>query len=183
MTESTTAQPIARGLKNVVIDKTALCLIDGEAGRLAYRGYDIHDLAEQSSFEEVTYLLWHGSLPNASQLERFDAALRAARTLPQDVVEVIRRVSAAHPMDVLRTAVSALAAFDPDSRDMSEEANLRKGVRLTAQTPAIVAAHHRIRNGEQPVVPDAGLSLAANFLYTLHGKRPDPEATRAIDVT
>jgi citrate synthase len=85
-------------------------------------------------------------------------------------------------MDVLRTAVSALAAFDPDSGDVSEEANLRKGVRLTAQTPAIIAAHHRIRNGEQPVAPDTGLSLAANFLYTLHGKRPDPEATRAIDV-
>jgi len=182
VTESTTAQPIARGLKNVVIDKTALCLIDGEAGRLAYRGYDIHDLAEKSSFEEVAYLLWHGDLPNASQLERFDAALRAARALPQDVVEVIRRVRAAHPMDVLRTAVSALAAFDPDTGDMSEEANLRKGIRLTAQAPAIVAAHHRIRSGEQPVAPDQGLSLAANFLYTLHGKRPDPEAARAIDV-
>lgn len=182
MTESTTAQPIARGLKNVVIDKTALCLIDGEAGRLAYRGYDIHDLAEQSSFEEVAYLLWHGDLPNASQLERFDAALRAARALPEGVIEVIRRVSAAHPMDVLRTAVSALAAFDPDTGDMSEEANLRKGIRLTAQTAAIVAAHHRIRSGEQPLAPDPGLSLAANFLYTLHGQRPDPEAARAIDV-
>ncbi|MDP2674238.1 MAG: citrate/2-methylcitrate synthase [Dehalococcoidia bacterium] len=182
MTESTTAQPIARGLKNIVIDKTALCLIDGEAGRLAYRGYDIHDLAEQSSFEEVTYLLWHGSLPTASQLERFDAALRAARALPEGAIEVIRLVSAAHPMDVLRTAVSALSAFDPDSGDMSEEANLRKGIRLTAQTPAIVAAHHRIRNGEQPVAPDSGLSLAANFLYMLHGQRPDPEAARAIDV-
>ena len=182
MTESTTAQPIARGLKNVVIDKTALCLIDGEAGRLAYRGYDIHDLAERSSFEEVTYLLWYGGLPTASQLVRFDAGLRAARALPDGVIEVIRLVSAAHPMDVLRTAVSALAAFDPDSGDMSEEANLRKGIRLTAQTPAIVAAHHRIRNGEQPVAPDTGLSLAANFLYTLHGQRPDPEAARAIDV-
>jgi len=182
VTESTTAQPIARGLKNVVIDRTALCLIDGEAGRLAYRGYDIHDLAEQSSFEEVAYLLWHGTLPTASQLERFDAALRAARALPEGVVEVIQRVSAAHPMDVLRTAVSALAAFDPDTGDTSEEANLRKGIRLTSQTPAIVAAHHRIRSGKQPVAPDPALSLAANFLYTLHGQRPDPEAARAIDV-
>jgi len=182
VTESTTAQPIARGLKNVVIDKTALCLIDGEAGRLAYRGYDIHDLAEQSSFEEVTYLLWHGNLPTASQLERFGADLRAARALPEGVVEVIRLVSAAHPMDVLRTAVSALAAFDPDTGDMSEEANLRKGIRLTAGTPAIVAAHHRIRSGERPVAPDEGLSLAADFLHTLHGRKPDPEAARAIDV-
>ena len=182
MTESTTAQPIARGLKNVVIDKTALCLIDGEAGRLQYRGYDIHDLAEQSSFEEVAYLLWHGTLPNASELERFDADLRAARALPQGIIEVVRQVSAAHPMDVLRTAVSALSAFDPDTGDMSEGATLRKGTRLTAQTPAIIAAHHRIRSGEQPLAPDPALSLAANFLYTLHGRRPDPEATRAIDV-
>ena len=182
MTESTTAQPIARGLKNIVIDKTALCLIDGDAGRLAYRGYDIHDLAEQSSFEEVAYLLWHGNLPTASHLERFDAELRAARALPEGIIEVIRLVSAAHPMDVLRTAVSALAAFDPDTGEMTEEANLRKGIRLTAQTPAIIAAHHRIRSGQQPVGPDAGLSLAANFLYTLHGRRPDPEAARAIDV-
>lgn len=183
MTEgTTTTQPIARGLKNVLIDKTALCLIDGEAGRLLYRGYNIHDLAEQSTFEEVSYLLWHGHLPNASQMEQFDAALRAARSLPDGLVEVIRRVQSAHPMDVLRTAVSALAAFDPDVNDASREANLRKAVRLTAQTPTIVAAHHRIRRGEEPLPPDQSLPLAANFLYTLHGQRPDPEAARAIDV-
>lgn len=182
MTDSTTTQPIERGLKNVVVDKTALCLIDGEAGRLSYRGYDIHDLAEQSTFEEVTYLLWYGHLPRASELEQFDAALRAARTLPEGVVQVIRLVSAAHPMDALRTAVSALSAFDPDVNDTSTEAKLRKAVRLTAQTPAIVAAHHRIRSGEQPVTPDPSLPLAANFLYQLHGARPESQAARAIDV-
>ncbi len=182
MTKSTTAQPIARGLKNIVIDKTALCLIDGEAGRLLYRGYNIHDLAERSTFEEVTYLLWHGHLPSASQMEQFDAALRAARTLPDNVIEIIRQVQTAHPMDVLRTAVSALAAFDPDVQDFSTEATLRKAVRLTAHTPTIIAAHHRIRRGEEPVPPDDSLPLAANFLYMLHGDRPDPEAARAIDV-
>jgi len=182
VTKSTTAQPIARGLKNVVIDKTALCLIDGEAGRLLYRGYNIHDLAERSTFEEVTYLLWHGHLPSASQMEQFNAALRAARTLPDEVIEIIRQVQTAHPMDVLRTAVSALAAFDPDVQDFSTEATLRKAVRLTAHTPTIIAAHHRIRRGEEPVPPDDSLPLAANFLYMLHGDRPDPEAARAIDV-
>ena len=182
MTKSTTAQPIARGLKNIVVDKTALSLIDGEAGRLVYRGYDIHDLAEQSTFEEVTYLLWYGHLPTTPQLEQFIAALRDARTIPDTIIQVIRQVSAAHPMDVLRTSVSALAAFDPDVDDMSTEANLRKAVRLTAQVPAIVAAHHRIRSGDEPVAPDPNLTLAANFLYMLHGQRPDPQAARAIDV-
>jgi citrate synthase len=182
VTESTTTQPIARGLKNVVVDTTSLCLIDGEAGRLLYRGYDIHDLAEQSTFEEVIYLLWYGQLPTASQLERFSAELAAARAVPEGVVSVIRRVSAAHPMDVLRTAVSALAAFDPDIADTSQEAKLRKALRLTAQTPSIVAAHHRIRSGKEPVPPDPALSLAANFLYMLHGEKPDAEAARAIDV-
>ncbi|MEE8346015.1 MAG: citrate/2-methylcitrate synthase [Dehalococcoidia bacterium] len=182
MTESTTTQPIARGLRSVVIDKTSLCLIDGETGRLQYRGYSIHDLAEQSTFEEVTYLLWHGRLPSPSEMERFDAALRDARTLPDGVIEVIRRVRTAHPMDALRTAVSALSAFDPDVQDASTEATLRKAVRLTAQAPTIVAAHHRIRCGDEPVPPDQNLSLAANFLHMLHGEKPEPEAARALDL-
>ena len=182
MTESTTTEPLARGLKNVVVDKTHLCLIDGEAGRLLYRGYDIHDLAERSTFEEVIYLLWHGDLPNTSQMEQFIAALRADRALPEEVIQLIRGVRHAHPMDVLRTAVSALAAFDPDLGDVSIEANLARAVRLTAQTPTIVTAHHRVRRGEELLAPDPDLPLAANFLYMLHGRRPDPEAARAIDV-
>ena len=182
MTESTTTQPIARGLRSVVIDKTSLCLIDGETGRLQYRGYSIHDLAEQSTFEEVTYLLWHGRLPSPSEMERFDAALRAARTLPDGVIEVIRQVRTAHPMDALRTAVSALSAFDPDVQDASTEATLRKAVRLTAQAPTIAAAQHRIRCGDEPVPPDDSLPLAANFLYMLQGEKPEPEAARALDL-
>jgi citrate synthase len=182
VTDGTTTQPLARGLKDVVIDTTALCRIDGQAGRLTYRGYDIHDLAEQSTFEEVVYLLWHGHLPSASQMEQLNASLRAARALPDGIIDIIRTVRNAHPMDVLRTAVSALAAFDPDVGDMSEEATLRKAIRLTSQTPAIVAAHHRIRTSREPVPPDPDLSRAANFLYTLPGRKPDPEAARAIDV-
>lgn len=182
MTESTATQTIARGLKDVTIDTTSLCLIDGDRGRLFYRGYDIHDLAERSTFEEVTYLLWYGQLPTASELQRFQADLSAARALPPDLIDIIARVRQAHPMDVLRTAVSALAAFDPDTSDSSAEANMRKAVRLTAQTPAIVAAHHRIRSGQEPVPPSPHLSLAANFLYMLHGREPDAEAARAIDV-
>lgn len=182
MTDSATTEPIARGLKDVVIDKTSLCLIDGKAGRLLYRGYSIHDLAQYSTFEEVAYLLWHGELPTASQMERFRSDLSAAQTLPPSVMEVIRIVKDAHPMDVLRTAVSALAAFDPDTADTSPESKLRKAVRLTAQTPAIVAAHQRVRNGHEPVPPDPNLSLAANLLYMMHGEKPDSEAARAIDV-
>ncbi len=182
MRESATAQPIARGLKDVVVDTTETSHIDGEAGRLIYRGYDIHDLAEKSAFEEVTFLLWYKRLPSRSELDEFDARLKAARPLPSGVLEVIRQTKAAHPMDVLRTAVSALAAFDPDIADMSLEANLRKAVRLTAQTPTIVAAHHHIRRGLQPVAPSDSLSHAANFLYMLHDRQPDADAARAIDV-
>ena len=182
MTDATTTRPIERGLKNVVIDTTALCLIDGEAGRLFYRGYDIHDLAERSTFEEVVYLLWYGELPTAAQLQRFEGELRSVGPLPDAVLGIIERARDAHPMDVLRTAVSGLSASDPDVDDMSAEATLRKGVRLTAQTPAIVAAHDRLRNGQQPLSPRPDLPLAANFLYMLQGRQPDREAARAIDV-
>jgi citrate synthase len=182
VTESTTAQPLARGLKNIVIDKTSLCKIDGDAGSLSYRGYDIHDLAERSTYEEVAYLLWHGNLPTQTQLDELKAQLAAARQLPSQIIDVIRTVNASHPMDVLRTAVSALAAFDPETADTSPEATLRKSVRLTAQAPAIIAAHDRIRNGREPVPPDGGLSLAGNFLYALRGTPPEGEAARAIDV-
>lgn len=181
MSEVTT-QPIARGLKDVIVDTTETSHIDGEAGRLVYRGYNIHDLAERSTFEEVTYLLLYKRLPTRSELDEFDAGLKAARAVPAGVIEVIRLTQRAHPMDVLRTAVSALSAFDPDVASMSEEANLRKAVRLTAQTATIVAAHDRIRRGLEPVAPKDSLSHAANFLYMLHGREPDAEAARAIDV-
>jgi citrate synthase len=172
---------IRRGLKEVYFDRSRVCFIDGRAGELRYRGYSIHDLAEHSTFEETCYLLLKGELPTRAQLAAFDAGLKAARTLPAPVLDVIRAVKHAHPMDVLRTAVSALSAFDPDTADKSPEATLRKGVRLTSQVPMIVAAHEAIRNGREPVPPDPALSHAANFLWMLKGAKPSADAARLMD--
>ncbi len=173
---------LARGLKGVVIDKTESSLVDGEVGKLIYRGYNIHDLAEKSTFEEICYLLWHGKLPTQKELDDLSRSLAENRALPSEVLQVIDLVKTSHPMDALRTAVSALAAFDPDTEDNSPQANLRKAVRLTAQVPTIIAAHERIRNGQTAVAPDPSLNLAANFLYMLKGDKPDAESARAIDV-
>ena len=126
---------IYRGLKAVYFERSPTTFIDGKAGELRYRGYSIHDLAQHSCFEETAYLLIHGELPTAMQLASFDVALKSARTLPGGVMEVIRLVRDAHPMDVLRTAVSALAAFDPETADTSRDATIRKGVRLSSQVP------------------------------------------------
>jgi citrate synthase len=182
MSEDTENIDIHRGLKGVYFDRSRVCFIDGRAGELLYRGYSIHDLAERSSFEETCYLLMHGELPTRAELERFAGDLRAARQLPPAVLEVIRAVQRAHPMDVLRTAVSALSAFDPETPDKSPEATLRKGIRLTSQVPMIVAAHEHIRNGREPVAPDAALGHAANFLYMLKGQAPSAETARLMDV-
>jgi citrate synthase len=171
------------GLQGVVAARTGLSFIDGETGRLSYRGYSIHDLAEHSSFEESVHLLWHGELPAPAQLEETRGALAAQRALHPDALEILRRFARdATPMDMLRTVVSALAIHDPDVHDSTREANLRKGIRLTAQMPTIVAAHDRLRKGREPVAPDPAIGHAANFLYMLHGDRPDALATRALDV-
>ena len=181
MSESAEKIEIHRGLKGVYFDRSRACYIDGRAGELRYRGYSIHDLAERSTFEEACYLLLMGELPARARLDAFAAELKAARALPAAVYDVIRTVRAAHPMDVLRTAVSALSAFDPETADKSLEATLRKGVRLTAQVPMIVAAHEHIRNGREPVAPDSRLGHAANFLYMLKGKAPSADAARLMD--
>ncbi|HXU66846.1 MAG TPA: citrate/2-methylcitrate synthase [Casimicrobiaceae bacterium] len=173
---------IHRGLKGVYFDRSQVCFIDGRAGELLYRGYSIHDLAERSTFEETCYLLLYGELPSRDALARFDAELKAARTLPSAIYDVIRAVRHAHPMDVLRTATSAIAAFDPDVDDNSRAATLRKGVRLTSQVPMIVAAHEHIRNGREPVPPDAHSGHAANFLKMLKGATPGADAARLMDI-
>ena len=173
---------LARGLKGIVIDETGSSKIDGTLGRLIYRGYDIHDLAEKSTFEEVCYLLWHGKLPTQKELDDMSRSLAENRALPPQILQIIDLVKATHPTDVLRTGVSALAAFDPDTEDNSPKANLRKAIRLTAQAPTIVAAHERIRKGQNAVAPDPRLNHAANFLYMLRGEKPDEESARAIDV-
>lgn len=181
MTEETEKIDIHRGLKGVYFDRSKVCYIDGRAGELRYRGYCIHDLAQQSTFEETCYLLAYGELPSKAQLEAFEGELKAARTLPAPVLEVIKSVARAHPMDVLRTAVSALAASDPDVADNSREATLRKGARLTSQVPMIVAAHAQIREGRAPIAQDPKLGHAANFLYMLTGKVPSADTARLMD--
>jgi len=175
-------EALNKGLRNVVLDTTESSFIDGELGILLYRGYNIHDLAANSTFEEVSYLLLHGSLPTQEELGAFDKRLRGQRALPSEVLRTIGLVAKSHPMDVLRTAVSALSAFDPDTEDESTEALLRKSERLTASVPTIVAAHERIRKGLDPVDARADLGLAANFLYMLTGKEPGDEAVKAIDL-
>ena len=173
---------INRGLKGVYFERSGVSHIDGARGELSYRGYSIHDLATRSTFEEVAYLLIHGELPNAAQLADFDVALKAARTLPDEVLTIIAAIRNGHPMDVLRTAVSALAALEPDSQKTGEEAFIANGIRLTSQVPMIVAAHEAIRNGRTPVAPDPALSHAANWLWMLKGEKPSPDAARLADV-
>ena len=173
---------INRGLKGIYFERSGVSHIDGAKGELLYRGYSINDLATQSTFEEVCYLLTHGELPTASELEAFDAQLKAARTLPAPVFDIIRACKDGHPMDVLRTAVSALAALEPDSQATGEEAFLANGMRLTAQVPMIIAAHEAIRNGRNPVPADPELSHAANWLWMLKGEKPSAEAAQLADV-
>ena len=173
---------INRGLVGVYFERSGVSHIDGSQGELSYRGYSIHDLATHSTFEEVAYLLIHGELPSVAELADFDSRLKAARSLPPAVFDIIRSTKDGHPMDVLRTAVSALAALEPGSRAVSEEAFVENGIRLTSQIPMIVAAHEAIRNGRDPVTPDNSLSHAANWLWMLKGEKPSPDAARLADV-
>ncbi|MEX5562282.1 citrate/2-methylcitrate synthase [Pseudophaeobacter sp. 1A16562] len=173
---------INRGLKGVYFERSGVSDIDGAKGELSYRGYSIHDLATHSTFEEVCYLLIYGELPTAGQLADFDADLKAARVLPDEIHAIIRACKDGHPMDVLRTCVSALAALEPASQQVGEEAFLANGVRLTSQVPMIIAAHEAIRNGRNPVAPDMTLGHAANWLWMLKGEKPSVDAARLADV-
>ena len=173
---------IMKGLKDVYFDNTEASFIDGDVGKLLYRGYSIHDLAEKSTFEEVVYLLLYGELPSQSELTDFDAKLRANRRIPDQVIEVLNLVQNRHPIDALRTGISALSAFDEDVTDNSPEATIRKGIRLTAMGPTLVAAHHRLRQGLEPVAPNPDLNHAGNFLYMLFDEMPDEETVKLLDV-
>lgn len=172
---------INRGLKGVYFERSGVSHIDGAKGELSYRGYSIHDLATQSSFEEVCYLLIHGELPTQAELSEFDAALKEARVLPGAVYDIIRACKDGHPMDVLRTCVSALAALERGKRTADETAFLENGIRLTSQVPVIIAAHEAIRNGRDPVDPNPSLGHAANWLWMLKGERPSDAAARLAD--
>jgi citrate synthase len=178
----TTEIPAARGLENVVVASTKLSVIDGTAGRLSYAGYDIHDLAERATYEEVVFLLWYGELPNARELRDFSARLLAERTLSDSELKLVRGIPAeGHGMDALRTLVSGLAQLDPHADDLSADPVERIGVRVAAKMPALIAAWDRARRGLAPIAPDAQLGHAANFLYMLHGQAPSPAAARALD--
>ena len=173
------------GLEDVVVSTTDICFIDGREGRLVYRGFDVNDLVEHSTFEEVVYLLWHGALPTKKELETHVKALSATanRKLPPKLVAILRQLpKKTTPMEVLRTGVSALSAFDPDAGDNSREASLRKALRLTAQMPTLVAAWERMRRGKPLVAPNPRLNLAANFLHMLTGKKPSDLAVKTFDV-
>jgi len=173
------------GLEDVVVSTSDVCFIDGDEGRLVYRGYDVNELVEHSSFEEVVYLLWHGGLPTQKELVAHTRALAstANRRLPPKLLAILRALPRkTTPMEVLRTGVSALSAFDPDAADNSRDATLRKSIRLTAQLPTLVAAWERIRRGKTPVAPDPRLGLAANFLAMMRGARPSPLAVKTFDV-
>jgi citrate synthase len=169
------------GLEDIVATSSSICFIDGERGVLAYRGYDIHDLAPRATFEEVCYLLWHGRLPNRAELGELQSQFAADRRLPDGVVRLVRALPPGEAMDILRTGASALSHYDRDAHDDSPAANYRKAVRLTAQMASLVAAIGRIEANQQPVDPDPVMGFAANFLYQLTGTRPDALAVRAMD--
>lgn len=172
-----------KGLEGVVAAETALSDIDGREGRLSYVGYDIHDLADNATFEEVVYLLQNLELPSEAQLEEIRTQLGKEREPNDFVMDLLPQLSsAAAPMSMLRTAVSASSARDPDGWDTSPEANYRKAIRLCAVFPTLVAYYDRMRKGLDLVQPDPSLSQAANFLYMLKGEKPDDETARIFDV-
>ncbi|HTB96176.1 MAG TPA: citrate synthase [Terracidiphilus sp.] len=172
-----------KGLEGIVAANSGICWIDGEAGVLAYRGIDIHELAEKSTFEETTFLLWNGRLPNQFELREFQSQLALARELDQRIIDLLRSFpSSATPMEVLRTAVSALSFYDADEKDNTHDANVRKSYNLTAQIAMIVAIYDRIRKGKEIIPPDRSLSHAGNFLWMLNGVKPSETATRTLDI-
>jgi citrate synthase len=184
------AQSAAKeGLQDVIAGRTAICHVFGgdkekdEPGRLIYRGYEIDDLAQHATFEEVVYLLWHDDLPTRAQLDELKRQLGENRTLPAEVVEIMRRFpKEATPMDVIRSVVSTLGLFDPEGAIDTPEANHNKALRLTAQLPTIVTTWHRLRQGQEPIQARPGQSAAESFLYMLSGEEPTDVAERTLDV-
>ena len=170
------------GLEDVVAAASGICFLDGDRGVLAYRGYDIHDLADHATFEEVCYLLWHGRLPNRSELGDLQSQLASARALPEGVLRLIRSLPPANGMDILRTLTSALAHYDSGANDMSPGGRYRTSVKLTAQLGTIVATAARVAAGGGVIDPDPALGQAGNFLYMLTGTRPTATETRALDI-
>ena len=171
-----------QGLEDIVACNSTICFIDGEGGKLIYRGYDALELAKQSTFEEVAYLLWYGRLPGRTEFQAFLDGFTGSMKLPVETTMILRMFpNAATPMEILRTAVSSLGHWDPDSGNILLDASLRKAQRITERIPLIVAAHQRLREGLEPIAPIPEQGIAYNFLYTLKGIEPDPEIVRAFD--
>ena len=179
---STTTTTTGAGLEGVVAGESEICYIDGYAGTLSYRGYNIHTLAQSATFEEVIWLLWKGTLPKQNELDQLKADLVANSAIPGPVEEFLKANLKATPMDVLRTAVSMLSLYDPIAKDMSPEANLLKATKLMAQTSTIVSTFGRLRAGEAPIPADPSLSFAGNFLHSLTGNKPDAVMEHTFDV-
>jgi len=179
-TETTAA---AEGLRGVVAAQSAIGDVNGEQGILIYQGYDIHDLAENSTFEEVIFLLWNGRLPKADELTALKAEISANYAAPAEVIALMRQYPKdADPMDVLRTAVSSLDFYDKDGHGTDREHAMKAAIKLTAQIGTISAAWDRLRNGKEPVAPDHSLNIAENFLYMLRGERADADESHMFDV-
>ena len=180
---SVTSTPPTKGMVGIVATNSSICYIDGDRGVLAYRGIDIHELADHSNFEETCYLLWFGRLPNRDELKDLRGRLQQERHLDPAILQFLRDAPrTALPMDVLRTAVSALSFYDADNKKNDHEANVRKAIRLTSQIAVIVAAYDRLRKGKPVVEADRSMSHAANFLLQLNGSKPSATAERALDI-
>ena len=177
---------LKKGLEGVLVAESSLSYIDGDEGKLVYRGYTIDDLARNASFEEVVYMLWHGTLPNRTELDDFKRSMVEERHLSDGVSEIVRELAEAdeEPMAALRTIVSSLSAYDSDTTEdpTDVDANLRKGRRITAKIPTALAAFTRIRNGNAPVDPRDDLDHAANFLYMLNDEEPDDVLANTFDM-
>ncbi len=174
---------IAKGLAGIIVDESRNSFVDGKKGLLVYKGYDIHELAQKSNFEETVFLLWYGYLPTKMQLEEFSARLAEHRPLPHELLDcMVHWPKGAHPMDILRTAVSALGNFAKQPEAPDKEHQILTSLELTARFASIIASWDRIRNGKDYVEPDISLSHAANFLWMLTGKKPNPTAARVMDM-
>jgi len=171
------------GLRGVVAGTSTVSDVNGEKGELVYQGYNVNDLAEHSTFEEVAFLLWHKRLPKKAELEELKQALRSSYDLPAEIIGLMKQVPRESDLiDVMRTVVSALELYDPTARDISREASLRTAIKLTAQFPTIAAASDRLRRGLEPIKPDPSLNIAANFLYMLKGEKPSEHDAHIFDI-
>ncbi|MFW9991108.1 MAG: citrate/2-methylcitrate synthase [Candidatus Odinarchaeota archaeon] len=181
--QSTDTEIKDTGLRGIKVATSNICLIDGKEGKLFYRGYEINDLARDSTYEEVAYLLLYGELPSAAQLAEFSAILASNYELPREIIEILQKTpKSTSSMKLLQSAIALLANFDPEIMDESKDATRRKAIRIIAKVPTIVAAWERIKNNQAPVSPDRNLSHAGNFLYMLDGKKPAKDITRLFDV-